>query len=128
MGTLESSESQRQKYKERKLNKKCEKNGQDSGKHVISLHFTGISHLTKFKDMQKLQQDIENDPIIRDQMVNLGCHFVLYFVNFYAPVLFPAGAVTVLDLDNDLKMKVMKILYLVFMLRCKAILRWKIFA
>lgn len=78
--------------------------------------------------MQKLQQDIENDPIIRDQMVNLGCHFVLYFVNFYAPVLFPAGAVTVLDLDNDLKMKVMKILYLMFMLRCKAILRWKIFA
>ena len=128
MGTLESSESQRQKYKERKLNKKCEKNGQDSGKHVISLHFTGISHLIKFKDMQKLQQDIENDPIIRDQMVNLGCHFVFYFSNFYAPVLFPAGAVTVLDLDNDLMMKFMKILYLVFILRCKAILRWKVFA
>lgn len=78
--------------------------------------------------MQKLQQDIENHPIIRYQMVNLGCHFVFYFGNFYAPVLFPAGVVTVLDLDNDLKMKVMKILYLVLMLRCKAILRWKIFA
>ena len=29
----------------------------------------------QIKDVKKLQQDIENDPIIKDQMAGLGCLF-----------------------------------------------------
>ena len=29
--------------------------------------------MVKTRDVKKLKQDIENDPIIRDQMANLGC-------------------------------------------------------
>ena len=37
--------------------------------------------VVKIRDMKKLQQDIENDPIIKDQMANLGCF--LYYVHTY---------------------------------------------
>ena len=37
-----------------------------------------------------MRQDIENDPIIKDQMAGLGCLFVCRFGNFLAPVLIVA--------------------------------------
>ena len=43
--------------------------------------------MVKIKDVTKLQQDIENDPIIKDQMANFGCFSVCTFGNFLAPVL-----------------------------------------
>ena len=46
------------------------------GKHVINLHSTGIYWWLKIEDVDKLRQDIENDPIIKDQMADLGCLFV----------------------------------------------------
>ena len=39
-------------------------------KHVISLYSTKISQTVKIRDVQKLQKDIENDPVIRDQMAS----------------------------------------------------------
>ena len=41
------------------------------GKHVISLYSTGMSRVLKIKDVKNLLQDIENDPIIKDQMADL---------------------------------------------------------
>ena len=60
-------------YKQRELNEKGEKTGKALGKHVINLYSTRTSWWLKIKDVKKLQQDIENDPIIKDQMANLGC-------------------------------------------------------
>lgn len=51
-------------------NEKGEKTEKVSGKNVISLYSTRISRVVKMADTQKLQQDLENDPIIRDQMTN----------------------------------------------------------
>ena len=45
-----------------KMEKKTEK---ALGKHVINLYSSGISGMVKIKDVHKLQQDIENDPIIK---------------------------------------------------------------
>ena len=61
-------------YKQREPNEKDEKTGRALGKHVVSLYSTGISRVAKIRDEAKikLQQDIENDPIIRDQMANLS--------------------------------------------------------
>ena len=47
----------------------------------------GISRWFRIRDVKKLQQDIENDPIIKDQMANMGCLLVCTLGNFLAPVL-----------------------------------------
>ena len=42
--------------------------GKALGKHIINLYSSGISRLVKIRDVEKLQQDIENDLVIKDQM------------------------------------------------------------
>ena len=89
------------KYKQRELNEKGEKSGKALGKHVINLYSTGISQWLKIKDVKKLRQDIENDPIIKDQMADLGCLFVCPFGNYLAPVLIVAHTANNLDFGNE---------------------------
>ena len=88
-------------YKQRELNEKGEKTGKVLGKHVINLYSTGISRWLKIKDVKKLRQDIENDPIIKDQMANLGCLFVCTFGNYLTPVLIAAHTTENLDLGGQ---------------------------
>ena len=57
--------------------------------------------MVKIKDVKKLQQDIENDQIIKDQMANLGCLLVCRFGNFLAPVLVFAHTVNNLALADE---------------------------
>ena len=64
-------------YKQREVNEKGEETGKTLGKHVINLYSTGISRMVKIRDVKKLQEEIENDPIIKDQMDNLGCLLIL---------------------------------------------------
>ena len=90
-------------YKQRELNEKGEKIGKALGKSVINLYSTRISRVVKIRDVKKLQQDIENDPIIKDQMANLGCLLVFTFSNFLAPFLVAAHTVNNLDLGNELE-------------------------
>ena len=47
-----------------------------------------------------MKQGIENDSILSDQMVNLGCLLVCIVGNFLAPVLVAAYAVNNLDLGS----------------------------
>ena len=54
------------KYKQCELNEKGGKTGRILGKDVISLYPNGISEMVKIRDVNKLQQDIENNPMIRD--------------------------------------------------------------
>ena len=92
-------------YKQRELNEKSEKTGKALGKHVINLYSTGISWMgcwkIKFRDVKKLQQDIENDPIIKDQMASSDCLLVWRFGNFLGPVLVAAHMVNNLDLGDE---------------------------
>ena len=84
-----SDETISKKYaedKQRELNEKGEKSGKALGKHVINLYSTDISRWLKIKDVKKLQQDIENDPIIKDQMASLGCLFVCTLGNYLTPI------------------------------------------
>lgn len=48
------------------------KQGKALGKHVLSLYLTQISQVVKIRDVQKLQQNNENYPVIRDQMAYLA--------------------------------------------------------
>ena len=90
-------------YKQCELNEKGEKTGKALGKHAINLYSTGISWVVIIRDVKKLQQDIENDLIIRDQMANLGCLLVCTFGNSLVPVLVAAHTVNNLDLGNELE-------------------------
>ena len=72
------------------------------GKHVINLYSTGISRWLKIKDVKKLRQDIENDPIIKDQMANLCCLFLCTFGDYLAPVLIAAHTANNVDLGDEL--------------------------
>ena len=38
--------------------------------------------MVKIRDVKRLQWDIENDPIMKDYMANLGCFLVCTFGNF----------------------------------------------
>ena len=67
------------------------------------MYSIGISRVIEIRDVKKLQQDIENDPIIKDQMANLGCLLVCAFGNLLAPVLVAVHTVNNLDLGNELE-------------------------
>ena len=81
--------------------KKGEKTGKALFKHVINLYSTGISWWVKIKDVKKLHQDIKNDPIIKDQMADLGCLFVCTFGNYLLPVLIAAHPANNLDFGDE---------------------------
>ena len=83
------------------MNEKGEKTRKALGKHVINPYSTGISQWLKIKDVKKLQQDIENDLIIKDQMANLGCLFVCTFGNYLVPVLTAVHTANNVDFGSD---------------------------
>ena len=68
--------------------------------------------MVKIKNVKKLQQDIENDPIIEDQMANFGCFPVCTFGNFLAPVLDYGHIVNnvVLSHEQSFEIKAMKVI------------------
>ena len=88
------------RYIQCELNEKGEKTRKALGKHVINLYFTSISWWLEVKDVKKLRQDIENDPIIKDQMAGLGCLFVCTFGN-YPPVLIAVHTANNLDFGDE---------------------------
>ena len=88
-------------YKQRELNEKGENTGKALGKHVINLYSTGISRCFKIKDVKKLQQDIGNDPITKDQMANLGCLLICTFGNFLVHILVAAHTANNLGFGDE---------------------------
>ena len=71
------------------------------GKHVINLYSTGISQWLIIKHVKKLRQDIENDPIIKDQMANLSCLFVFMFGDHLATVLIVVHTANNIDFGGE---------------------------
>ena len=57
--------------------------------------------MVKIREVKILQQDVENDPIIKNQMANLGCLLVCTFGSFLAPVLVAEHTVNNLDLSHE---------------------------
>ena len=45
------------------------------GRYLISVYSTQFFQVVKIRDVKELQQDIENDPITKDEMVSRGCFF-----------------------------------------------------
>ena len=67
------------------------------------MYSSGISWFVKIRDVKKLWQDIENDPIIKDQMANLGCLLVCTFDDYLVPILVVVHTVNNLGPGNELE-------------------------
>ena len=89
-------------YKQCEVNEKGEKTAKVLWKHV-NLYSTGISWFVKIRDVKKLWQDIENDPIIKDQMADLGCLLVCTLCIYLMPISVFAHMVNNLDFDDELE-------------------------
>ena len=57
--------------------------------------------MVKIREAKKLQQDIENDTIIKDQMADLGYLLVCTLGKFLAPILVAAYWVNNLGLGDE---------------------------
>ena len=69
---------------------KAEMTGKAVSKHVINLYATGVSKMVKLDSIEKLRMDIDNDPIIKESMADVGALLVGTFGRFLAPILFLA--------------------------------------
>ena len=85
-------------YKQREITEKGEKTAKALRKHVIKLYSNGIFPFVKIRNVKKLRQDIDDDPLIKDQMVNLGCLLAYTLGDYLALVLL--GVHTINNLDR----------------------------
>ena len=66
---------------------KAERTGKAVSKHVVNLYLTGVSKIVKIDSIDQLREDIEEDPIIRDSMAEVGALLVEAFGRYLAPLL-----------------------------------------
>ena len=81
------------KYKQNEYNNKADNTGRAVGTHIVNLYSNGISKLISINDVNKLRKDIENDPVIKDSMADVGALMVGSFGKLLAPMLVVAHTV-----------------------------------
>ena len=60
------------------------------GTHVITMYSKGVSRVLRIDNVDQLRKDIDNDPIIRDSMADVGALMMGTFGRFLAPLLIAA--------------------------------------
>ena len=65
------------------------------------MYSNGIFRLVKIRDVKKLQQDIKDDLVIKDQMAALGCLLVHTFSDYLAGILVAVHTVNNLDRGDE---------------------------
>lgn len=66
---------------------KAERTGKAVSKHVVNLYSTGVSKIVKIDSIDQLRKDIDEDPIIKDSMAEVGALLVETFGRYLAPLL-----------------------------------------
>ena len=77
-------------YEQREIRQKAVKTGEALGKHVTNLYSNGISKVLNIDSVEGLRKDIENDPIIKDSMADIGALMVGTFGSLLSPLLIMA--------------------------------------
>ena len=75
------------KYTQKELQHKGEKTGKAMGKHLIKIYSNGVSKVLRIDDMEQLRKDIDEDPIIKDSMADIGTLMVSTFGKWLSPIL-----------------------------------------
>ena len=60
-----------------------------------------LPEFLKIKDVKKLHQDIENDPIIKDQIAALGCLIACTFGDYLTSILIAAHTANNVDFGDE---------------------------
>ena len=74
-------------YTQAELQYKAEKTGKAVGKHIVNLYSNGIDRVLKIDSVENLRRDINEDPIIKDSMADIGALMVGTFGKMLAPML-----------------------------------------
>ena len=74
-------------------NLKKERTSKAMSKEVVNLYSTGVSKIVKIDNIDQLREDIDEDPIIRDSMAEVGALLVETFGRYLAPLLVLAHTV-----------------------------------
>ena len=74
-------------YEQREIRQKAVKTGQALGTHITNLYSNGVSKVLNIDSVENLRKDIENDPIIKDSMADIGALMVGTFGRLLAPIL-----------------------------------------
>ena len=65
------------------------------------MYSRGISRFVKIRDVKKLREDIEDDPVIKDQMASLGCLLVYTFGDYLVNILVAVPKVENIDPGDE---------------------------
>ena len=84
----EEVEKLHSKYTQKELQHKGEKTGKAMGKHLIKIYSNGVSKVLRIDDMEQLRKDIDEDPIIKDSMADIGALMVSAFGKRLSPIFF----------------------------------------
>ena len=74
-------------YLQNEFREKSEKTGRVVASHVINLYSNGACKFLRIDSLEGLKRDINNDPIIRDSMAEIGGLLVYTFGRALAPIL-----------------------------------------
>ena len=66
-------------YIQRKMEVNDEMTGKAMGRHLINLYSNGVRKVLKIDDIEQLRKDINEDPIIKDSMTDIGILMVSTF-------------------------------------------------
>ena len=61
--------------------------GKAMGRHLINLYSNGVCKVLKIDNTKQLCRDIDEDPIIKDSMADIGILMVAKFGKWLSPVL-----------------------------------------
>ena len=75
------------KYTQKDLQHKREKTGKAMGKNLIKIYANGVGKVLRIDDIEQLRKDIEEDPIIKDSMADIGALMVSTFKKWLSPIL-----------------------------------------
>ena len=75
------------KYTQKELQHKEEKTVKAMGKHLIKTYLNGVSKVLRIDDMEQLRKDIDEDPIVKGSMADIGGLMVSTFGKWLSPIL-----------------------------------------
>ena len=77
-------------YQQTDARHKAETTGKAVSAHVVNMYSKSVSRVLKIDSVEQLRRDIDNDPIIKESMADVGALMVGTFGRFLAPLLIAA--------------------------------------
>ena len=77
-------------YHQNETKHKAEKTGKAVSAHAINLYSKGVSRFLKINNVDQLRKDIDEDPIIKESMADMGALLVGTFGAYLTPILIAA--------------------------------------